>query len=185
MEELRPKITELTRWLLWAIALVAASICAIFLYLVVESTVAEMRFTSDILGVFEVLMLALIKLGFISLFFFYLANSFAKKWASLHLQNGFLEYRYPFLRWKGLQMVNLRKVGTARIGRHTEYLIRGITFKPAILFADKTSVQPVAADNEDDELEEYLLLPTGVTNEEAHRFLQKVNEEIKRVSGDN
>jgi hypothetical protein len=185
MEELHPVITESATWVWRLAAGLVVFICLSILYGTVEDLVLSLQIAQNSVDVFEAAVGALMRTTFF-LVLGAVAGGFV--WgiarAYLRLANGYLEYRWKFWRWDCLQRVDLRLVTEATIGEQiTSY--RGRTSRhPAILFRKKKQTQPPSPGKREMSEEEMILpLPKGVPEQAAELFLQKVNQEIKHLSG--
>lgn len=182
MEELHPNITEISEWFWRILMLVAIVFTGSYLYSSVQDVQALYLNIDGNVDVLELSLVLLLKIASIGLF----AGIGGFTWGTIHgclrLSDGFLESHYKVFRWPIVQKIDLRTVGEAGIDHKPfSYSGRRRADRLTIFFAGKKSVDAMT-EKEAEELEEkYVQLPTGVTKEAAEPFLQKVNEEIKRV----
>lgn len=184
MEELRPKQGATVSWKNRFIFAVVGFFLLSYLYGVAQEIVGEARTASSGTDVASTILHALIILavfgggGGMVLGFFW-----GQAAAYLRLVDGALEYRWKWWKWEHSRPVDLRTVTAARLEDHVTYYKGRSTTTPSIMFTPKPSAVPLTQQQIDDYEDEFVPLPRGVSPEETHVFLQKVNQEIKRVNG--
>ncbi len=192
MEELRPKQDEGTVW--WnRIIILGIVVFGFFYFSNMAEEIAEIirgapNETEIVISLFYVFVNMLVWVGggaMVLGFIWGMANSY------LRLADGVLEYRWKWWKWEHIKSIDLKTVKEARIddrlstykGRRTS--TRSITFTAKVPTTTNTVPIPVQGmpGSFFNPERQFFPLPKGVTEEEANLFLQKVNQEIKRMSG--
>ncbi len=183
--ELHPKHESVAIWKDRFIAAVGALFVLAYMYGSISDGALELRrarsFDDVISGLMPILF-ALVVLGggFMAFGFFWgITHAF------LRLENGALEYRWTWWKWQHVQTVDLRTVTGARIEDYISVFRGRKTIVPSVIFTSKPNPAPLVPTSsfQDGKEDPHFPLPKGAPDQEVQLFLQKINQEIKRVNG--
>ncbi len=181
MEELRPKVTEATVWRDRVIYGIVGIIALIYIVRISQDLLVEIanatpgQLAGIALRLFINIALWIGGGGMVLGFMLGVAKAY------LRLENGQLIYSWYWWKWDHTRMLDLRRVSEARIDDQvTRYKGRARKLT-GIMFTSKADPAPTGSSYVKKVEDEFFALPRGVTREEGEVFVQKINQEIKRV----
>jgi hypothetical protein len=182
MYELRPKEDSTASRKDRKFAVLMGLVVLVFSYGAFDSFFYELRAPSFGRNAVEALsrLLLLLAVWIIGGFFGYGVIR-ASAGAYLRIEAGFLEHHWKFWNWERVNKLDLRTIADIKLGDHIFYS-RGRKVIPAILFTLKTD-SPASLDEVRALGRRHLPLPRGVSKEETQSFLELIQQEMKRATG--